>query len=402
MTRSVRGIWSLVASREEQHLDLSGPFRSPDGRPDTAAEGSSSGPSMRIALVAPGFPPQLGGVEVVAGQVADALCQHGHQVMVYAQRPRGSWFPDVHDYSVRRFADWTGSAQFPVAPGLARALWRDRQLFDVLHAHSFHALPAMMAATVPRVPLVFTPHFHAVGHTRAASALHAMYDPLAALMFRRASKVTCVSLAESELLLQRYPAVEPRLSIVPLGVDTQALVAALPFQADHPIVLVAGRLEPYKRVDRVIRAVASMRQDAHLVVCGSGSHRPALERLVGELGIASRVCFRGVVSDGELRRWQRTATSTVSLSAREAFGLVLLEAAVAGSRVVAADIPAHVELANRLGGATRMAVVTPEVAAVADALDSQIAQGRPAALADHDFGWSAVARRFEAIYRSVS
>lgn len=357
---------------------------------------------MRISLVSPGFPPQLGGVEAVVGHLADELRRDDHQVTVYAQRPRGSWFPASHDYPVRRFADWTGSRQFPVAPGLARSLWRDRTLFDVIHAHSFHAVPAMMAATVPKVPLVFTPHFHAVGHTRAASALHSVYDPLAALLFRRADKVTCVSSAESDLLLRRYPSVEPRLSIIPLGVDTQALLAAEPFETDRPIVLVAGRLEPYKRADTAIRAFATMRKDAQLVVCGRGSHRVALERLTRELGIAGRVSFRGQVSDGELRRWQRTATSTVSLSAREAFGLVLLEAAVAGSRVVASDIPAHAELAHRLEhvGAP-MAVVTPDAAAVAAALDSQVEMGRLTTLADQSFHWSAMARRFEAIYRSV-
>jgi len=357
---------------------------------------------MRISLVSPGFPPQLGGVEVVVGHLADALCAQGQQVRVYAQRPRGSSFPDSRDYPVSRFADWTGSGQFPVAPGLARALWRDRGSSDVIHAHSFHAVPAMMAATVPNVPLVFSPHFHAVGHTGAASALHTVYDPLATLLFRRADEVTCVSAAESELLLQRYPSVEPRLSIVPLGVDTQALLAARPFESDRPIVLIAGRLEPYKRVDTAIRAFAAMRQDAQLVVCGAGSHRPALERLVRELGITSRASFRGPVSDEELRRWQRSATSTVSLSAREAFGLVLLEAAVAGSRVVASDIPAHAELEQRWADVgARMAVVTPDVAAVAATLDGQVEQGRLTPLPDQGFGWSTMARRFEAIYRSA-
>jgi glycosyltransferase involved in cell wall biosynthesis len=358
---------------------------------------------MKISLVSPGFPPQLGGVEVVAGYLADELSGYGHNVTVYSQRPRGSEFSARHDYPVHRFADWSGSRQFPVAPGLARALWRDRALFDVIHAHSFHAAPAMMAATVPKVPLVFTPHFHAVGHTRVASTLHVVYDPLARLLFRRAAKVTCVSVAESELLLRRYPFVEPRLSVVPLGVDTQAILAAEPIETDRPTVLVAGRLEPYKRVDIAIRAFARMRQDAQLVICGTGSHQPALERLVQELGIAARVSFRGRVSDEELRRWQRTATSTLNLSAREAFGLVLLEAAVAGSRVVASDIPAHAELAHHVGRAdARMAVVEPDVAAVAAALDSQVEMGRLTTLpGDRSFDWSTMARQFEAIYRSV-
>ena len=61
---------------------------------------------------------------------------------------------------------------------------------------------------------------------------------------------------------------------------------------------------------------------------------------------------------------------------------MLLEAAVAGSRVVASDIPAHAELADRLGGVSALiAVVTPDAAAVAAAaLDSQVEMGRPTAL----------------------
>lgn len=361
----------------------------------------ANGP-MKVSLVSPGFPPQLGGVEVVVRHLADELSGYGHQVTVYAQRPRGSSFRAGQDYPVRRFADWTGSRQFPVAPGLLRALWRDRGLFDVIHAHSFHAVPAMMAATVPKVPLVFTPHFLADGQTRAASALHTVYDPLATLLFRRAEKVICVSAAEAELLLRRYPFVEPRLSVVPLGADIQAVLAAEPFDADRPVILVAGRLEAYKRVDTAIRAFACMRNDAQLIVCGTGSHRPALERLVRELGIAARVSFRGQVSQEELHRWQRTATVTLSLSPVECFGLVLLEATVAGSRVVASDIPAHAELANRVGRVdVGMALVAPDVVAAAAALDHQVEMGRLATLPDQSFDWSAMARRFEAIYRSV-
>ncbi len=357
---------------------------------------------MKVSLVAPGFPPQLGGVETVTERLADELCERGHRVAVYAQRPRGASFPNDRGYAVHRFADWTGTRQFQVAPGLIAALWRDRATFDVIHAHSFHAVPSMMAATIPKVPLVFTPHFHAVGHTRIASALHTFYDPLATYLFRRADKVTCASTAESDLLLARYAFVEPRLSIVPLGVDTQALLAAEPFVRDRPVILIAGRLEPYKRVDMAIRAFARMRSDAEMVICGAGPQLAALRRLAEDMGVASRTTFRGMVDDAELRRWQRTAVVTVSLSRREAFGLVLLEGVVAGGRVVASDIPAHAELAQRLGGEdARMAVMEPDVGVVAVALDHHVEMGRLSPLADGTFDWSSTARRYEAIYRSL-
>ena len=193
-----------------------------------------------------------------------------------------------------------------------------------------------------------------------------------------------------------------RLAIVPNGVETDSLVAAAPFDTDVPVVLVAGRLETYKRVDLTMRAFAAMREGARLVVCGTGSGRPALERLARELGIEARVSFLGHVSEAELRRWQRTATSTVSLSEHEAFGLALLEAAVAGSRVVASNIAAHEELAQRLGeGDDRMTLVPSDVGAVAATLDHQVQQGRPRGLPGGRFDWSETARAFEAIYRSV-
>jgi len=48
-----------------------------------------------------------------------------------------------------------------------------------------------------------------------------------------------------------------------------------------------------------------------------------------------------------------------------------------------------------------VAVVTPDVAAVAAALDSQVEMGRLTTLPDQGFDWSTMARQFEAIYRSV-
>ena len=153
------GSGGLASSRIHQLLDSCGPFRLPARHRETDGDALSSDVPMRVSLVSPGFPPQLGGVEVVVGYLAEELCGYGHQVTVYAQRPRGSSFPASRDYPVHRFADWSGSRQFPVAPGLVRALWRDRGLFDVIHAHSFHAVPAMMAASVPQVPLVLTSAF---------------------------------------------------------------------------------------------------------------------------------------------------------------------------------------------------------------------------------------------------
>jgi len=388
-------------------------------------------------MVTPGFPPQLGGVETMVGHLADELAHAGNPVTVYAQRPRGVTYPPTRDYEVYRFVDWVGHPEFPVAPGLLRQLWRDAPAMSVLHAHSFHAAPAMMAATVPQVPLVFTPHFHAVGHTRLAELVHLAYDPLAKLLFRRATRVTCVSHAEADLLLQRYPNVESRLSVVPLAVDTHALTTANPIDVDDPVVLVVGRLEPYKNVDLVVRAFAALhqktraaagrntrqgvrqgtrlhsrpdsRRDARLVVCGGGSQVDPLRRLVAELGMADRVDVLGPVSDANVRRWQATAHVTVSASTREAFGLVVLEGAVAGSRVIASDIPAHREVRQLLGPDAERITLVPigengsraAVGDLSDALENALGRARPSRPVGRRFDWAGVAQEYARIYAEV-
>ena len=50
-----------------------------------------------------------------------------------------------------------------------------------------------------------------------------------------------------------------------------------------------------------------------------------------------------------------------------------------------------------------MAVLAPDVAAVATALDGQVEMGRATTLPqDRSFDWSTMARRFEIMHRSVS
>ena len=114
--------------------------------------------------------------------------------------------------------------------------------------------------------------------------------PVGNVLFRRADKVTCVSVAESELLLRRYPSMEPRLSVVPLGVEYQALVAAEPFDADRPIVLITGTSGGRQARRHGHPGIRRMRVRTHnWLSAGQVPHLPVLERLARELGVVSRV-----------------------------------------------------------------------------------------------------------------
>lgn len=113
---------------------------------------------------------------------------------------------------------------------------------------------------------------------------------------------------------------------------------------DKKVLLTVSRLaasERYKGHDRVIRAVAELR-DAHpdlvYVVAGDGDDRPRLEQLTRELGLADQVRFIGYVPDAELPDLYRAADVFVMPSTGEGFGIVFLQALASGLRVIGGNV----------------------------------------------------------------
>ena len=109
----------------------------------------------------------------------------------------------------------------------------------------------------------------------------------------------------------------------------------------HRIAYV-GRLEPYKKVDVLLRAVARLVDrfpDAEVVVIGRGSDRPRLERVAGEVGIAGRTRFTGFVEDAERDRLLAESRVCVCPSAKEGWGLTVIESNAVGTPVVATHAP---------------------------------------------------------------
>ena len=71
-------------------------------------------------------------------------------------------------------------------------------------------------------------------------------------------------------------------------------------QAYGDYLLWAGRLEPVKRPELALRALAASGPLARLRVAGRGPLEPELRRLAHELGVAERVEFLGFVPEEEL------------------------------------------------------------------------------------------------------
>jgi len=107
-----------------------------------------------------------------------------------------------------------------------------------------------------------------------------------------------------------------------------------------PLAIFVGRLVPSKRVEDLVDAVARVcRTGAELAcwVVGDGPERERLERRAGEQAVGDRVRFLGARQD--VPELLRCADMFVFPSAIEGLPNAVIEAALAGLPVVAADIP---------------------------------------------------------------
>jgi glycosyltransferase involved in cell wall biosynthesis len=90
------------------------------------------------------------------------------------------------------------------------------------------------------------------------------------------------------------------------------------------------------------------------------------------------------------------------MSSHEAFGITLLEALAAGSRVVAADIPAYREIAGRTGSpAVALVPLDTRPVALAGIIGDTVVRGTQITVMPRLLSWDEVAVQTISVYRAV-
>ena len=234
---------------------------------------------------------------------------------------RVAYVPFLAPPRPRTYGSWGAWA----APTLAAALRRLRRTFpfDLVHAH--YAAPAGDAVrrARPGKPVVVSVH--------GGDVLSVATDSAAGAAAVRAGLGHArLVLANSAGIAQRCRALGAGdVRVVHLGTD---LPPAPPDRRPDTLITVA-HLVARKRHADVLRALWLLR-DRHpeLVydVVGDGPERPALERLVEELGLAGRVRFHGELAPDAARAAAQAAGVFVMPSVDEAFGVAYVEAMAGG------------------------------------------------------------------------
>jgi glycosyltransferase involved in cell wall biosynthesis len=99
-------------------------------------------------------------------------------------------------------------------------------------------------------------------------------------------------------------------------------------------VLSVGRIESVKRVDLIVRAMATVDPGVRLVIAGDGTQRENVERMAADTGVSDRITFLGAVDDDQLVDLYADALAVVYPPFDEDFGYVTLEAFLARKPVI--------------------------------------------------------------------
>lgn len=304
--------------------------------------------------------------------------------------------------------------------------------YDLVHSHywlSGHV--GWLAAERWGVPLVHAMHTMAKVKNAALATGDSAEPPARVIgesqVVRAADRLVANTDDEAHDLVHHYDADPARVAIVRPGVNLDVFRrresraearAALGVPQDAFVPLFAGRIQPLKAPDVLLRAVALLLERTpalreRLVVpvvggpSGSGLAKPeALQKLAARLGICDVVRFTPPVAQEALARWFRAASVLVMPSYSESFGLVALEAQACGTPVVAAAV-GGLPVAVR-DGVTGLLVDGHDPADFAAALgrlaaDAALADRMGAAAAGHaaGFGWDAAARATADVYAAA-
>jgi glycosyltransferase involved in cell wall biosynthesis len=275
--------------------------------------------------------------------------------------------------------------------------------FDVLeadHIPYFQVLALRVVATLKRRPLVVT--WHEVWGRSYWRQYLGRIGPAAAAIESLAMRLPDHIIAASPQTAERLRTIgtyDGPITEAPNGIDITEIRNACPAQ-DATDLVVVGRLMAHKRVDLLLDAVARLHRDGLPVTCrviGDGPERLRLRDRARALGIDHAVDFRHDVGEQkDVYALMKAAKVFVFPSAREGFGIAVLEALACDLPVVTTSAPDNLaqHLARR---SPRSIVCDPSAAAVAAAVRGLLAAPGDGSGVDESwlagYSWEAAADR---------
>jgi rhamnosyl/mannosyltransferase len=299
------------------------------------------------------FPDPTGGLQEAIRQICLAVQPFGIENTIFTLSPNPE--PEIiqrPEARVVRCRSWGAPASCDLG-GLS-AFTRFRQLAseaDVVH----YLFPWPFADLLhqigrPRKPAVLT----YISDVVRQRLLGSFYAPL---MWRTLESMQMIvgnapAYARTSPVLSS-PKINDRLKMIPLGIDERSypsemddrILQRLGIPCGAPFFLFIGVLRYYKGLHNLIRAASEV--DAPIIIAGTGPEDDSLRRMRAEMG-ADNVFFAGQITDEEKMSLLHHCRALILPShlRSEAYGMVLVEAAMSSKPMVSCEIGTGTSFVN--------------------------------------------------------
>jgi len=222
---------------------------------------------------------------------------------------------------------------------------------DIIH----HMFPAVYGQTFSL--LAVKNNFHQPFIFGPASAHFTSRPPDEKIINKITSKLhlktisRCTHLiAITEQIRQLYSKVfdEDRISVIPLGVDTQIFKPANKNNTKKEFeILFVGSLYPLKGVEFLIKSMKLLvneEENVKLKIVGEGPEKERLKLLANKLKLRNKIHFEGFVPHNKIVKYYQNCDLFCFLTLGEPFGIVILEAMACGKPVIASNIGGPAEI----------------------------------------------------------
>ncbi|WP_082238226.1 glycosyltransferase family 4 protein [Halorubrum tebenquichense] len=357
---------------------------------------------MKIGLVTLSLSP--GGAERLILEQARDLRERGHTVRIYPEKdyPNFRESVGVNNIAIQEIPNSGRVLNVPKTDRLKQVrdirsqILKDGLDFVISHYKDIEVYLATRgtdinyACHVNGSPFWFDdnpklqPHTRKEGYQQQISSIdgHATFQdyhstPIERLYYECRERLRQEALQESEIVTTLTDRVASELSfcyeidpeVVRPGVSQDWFKISVDIEprelpninTDH-MILNVGRLDRRKRNTLLIKSFAEFcrrtgREDVTLVIGGSGKEEDKLKSLVSKVGIESSVVFAGYIPEKDLPEYY-VAADLLAHPAWVAYGLVPLEAYVAGARVA---ISTDTMVREIVEGEPGVSVVPPDV-----------------------------------------
>lgn len=316
---------------------------------------------MKILMLTWEYPPRVvGGIARVVHDLSQRMIKDGHEVTVvtyrdgntpYYENDKGVEVYRVDNYMIHpnNFIDWIMQLNFNMIAKATELISKEK--FDVIHAHDW--LVSYAAKTLKHafnIPVVATIHATESGRNSGIHDETQRYinDSEWMLTYEATEVIVNSNYMKSEI--QRLFGLPfEKINVIPNGINLNNFTGIerdYDFRRQYAmdnekIILYVGRLVYEKGIQNLIGAMPKILNnynDSKLVICGKGGMLDELRQEVHNLGIDNKVYFAGYCDSKKVQKMYKCADVAVFPSTYEPFGIVALEAMLAGVPTVVSDV----------------------------------------------------------------